>query len=62
MINQSQYKQEYPYCSQGIQTCQITLSTMAVPKIRSLKCPDKISEQAQSQIALTLWNRGVTLT
>ena len=46
-MNQGQYKQEYPYCSQAIQTCQLTLSTTAVPKIRFLKCPDKMSEQAQ---------------
>ena len=43
-MNQGQYEQEYPYCSQAIQTCQMTT---AVPKIRSLKCPDKMSEQAQ---------------
>ena len=46
-MTQGQYKQEYPHCSQAIQTCQITLSTMAVPKIRSLKCPDIMSEQVE---------------
>ena len=46
-MNQGQYEHEYPYCSQAIQTCQMTLSTTAAPKISSLKCLDKMSEQAQ---------------
>ena len=56
-MNQGEYKQEYPYCSQAIQTCQMTLSTTAVPKIKMLRQNVRTSSKAQ-----TLCNFGVTLT